>query len=107
LIGSANKNIVPAEDLDRDYKVYPKIDWDKCIGCGRCYVSCFDGAHQAITWDPKTRRPSVDTSKCVGCHLCNLVCPVGAITTGEKVMKPGRKGNAEDKQVESVRLTHF
>ena len=81
LVGVANKKIVPVEELNRDYKVYPKIDWDKCIGCGRCYVSCFDGAHQAITWNIKTRRPTVDTSKCVGCQLCNLVCPVGAITT--------------------------
>ncbi len=107
LVGLATKNIVPAEKLDRDYKVYPKIDWDKCIGCGRCYISCFDGAHQAITWDEEKRRPSVNINRCVGCQLCNLVCPVGAITTGEKVLKPGRKGNAADKQVESSRLTHF
>ena len=106
LVGIANKNILPAEDLDRDYKVYPKIDWDKCIGCGRCFISCFDGAHQAITWDEKTRRPSVDYSKCVGCQLCNLVCPVGAISTGKIEMKPGRQGNVNDIDVESVRLTH-
>ncbi|MCW3778890.1 NAD-dependent dihydropyrimidine dehydrogenase subunit PreA [Levilactobacillus namurensis] len=106
LVGLANKNVLPAEDLDRDYKVYPKIDWDKCIGCGRCFVSCFDGAHQAITWDEKTRRPSVDYSKCVGCQLCNLVCPVGAISTGKVEMKPGRQGNIEDVDIESVRLTH-
>lgn len=106
LIGIANKNIVPAEDLDRDYKVYPKIDWDKCIGCGRCFISCFDGAHQAITWDEKTRRPSVDTSKCVGCQLCNLVCPVGAISTGRIEMKSGRKGDPAKVDIESVRLTH-
>ncbi|MDH5104614.1 NAD-dependent dihydropyrimidine dehydrogenase subunit PreA [Lentilactobacillus diolivorans] len=106
LVGLANKNIIPAEDLDRDYKVYPKIDWDKCIGCGRCFISCFDGAHQAITWDEKSRRPSVDYSKCIGCQLCNLVCPVGAISTGKIEMKPGRKGDPSKVDIESVRLTH-
>lgn len=104
LVGLANKNIVPAEDLDRNYKVYPEIDWDKCIGCGRCFISCYDGAHQAITWDDKIRRPSIDTSKCVGCHLCALVCPVGAIHPGKVVMKPGREGDPEKVDVVSQRL---
>ncbi|WP_333589627.1 NAD-dependent dihydropyrimidine dehydrogenase subunit PreA [Ligilactobacillus acidipiscis] len=107
LVGLATKNTVPAEELDRDYKVYPVIDWDKCIGCGRCYISCLDGAHQAITWDDEKRLPTVNIDRCVGCQLCNLVCPVGAISTGEKVMKPGREGNPDKKEVESCRLTHF
>lgn len=104
LVGLANKNILPAEDLDRDYKMYPEIDWDKCIGCGRCFISCYDGAHQAITWDEKTRRPSIDTSKCVGCHLCALVCPVHAIHPGKIVMKEGRKGDPSKIDVVSQRL---
>ncbi|MFA5283838.1 MAG: NAD-dependent dihydropyrimidine dehydrogenase subunit PreA [Bacilli bacterium] len=97
LIGLANKNIVPAESLDRDYKVYPEIDLEKCIGCGRCYISCYDGAHQAMEWDEEKRRPHCNKEKCVGCLLCGLVCPVGAISLGEVVMKPGRKGNPKDK----------
>lgn len=104
LIGLANKNIIPTEALDRDYKVYPKIDWDKCIGCGRCFVSCYDGAHQAIRWEDEERKPSVDQDKCVGCHLCALVCPVHAISLGDIVMKPGRSGNPADVSVQSSRL---
>ena len=69
------------------------------IGCGRCYVSCYDGAHQAISWDKENRKPSCDHNKCVGCHLCALVCPVKAIGKGEIVMKPGRKGSPADKAV--------
>ena len=99
LIGVANANIIPAENLDRDYVLYPEIDTEKCIGCGRCYVSCYDGAHQAISWDEENRKPSCDHSKCVGCHLCALVCPVKAIGKGEIVMKPGRKGSPADKAV--------
>ena len=99
LIGVANANIIPAENLDRDYVLYPGIDTEKCIGCGRCYVSCYDGAHQAISWDEENRKPSCDHNKCVGCHLCALVCPVKAIGKGEIVMKPGRKGSPADKAV--------
>lgn len=104
LIGKATKNIVPAEQLDRNYKVYPKIDWDKCIGCGRCFISCQDGAHQALGWDDENRRPVFDKSKCVGCQLCALVCPVHAITLGLVEMKPGRKGDPASVDVASQRL---
>ena len=94
LVGKANKNIIPAEELDRDYIVYPEIDKDACVGCGRCYISCYDGAHQAMIWHQEERRPECDHNKCVGCHLCALVCPVGAISKGEivlkKTAKPGR-----------------
>lgn len=99
LVGMANANIIPPEELDRDYKVFPKIDLDKCIHCGRCYLSCFDGAHQAIEWDEEERIPSVIEDKCVGCQLCNLVCPVGAISLGKVEMKPGRSGNPATKLV--------
>ena len=99
LVGAANANMIPAENLDRDYVVYPDFDTDKCIGCGRCYISCYDGAHQAISWDEETRKPSCDHDKCVGCHLCVLVCPVHAIDKGEVVMKPGRKGSPLEKAI--------
>ena len=87
--GKALDNIVPADDLERDFKVYPEIDYDKCVGCGRCYVSCFDGAHQAIEWNAEERKVTIDEEKCVGCQLCLHVCPVaGCITPGKVVFKP-------------------
>lgn len=90
-IGLALGNIIPAEDLNRDFKILPEFHNDKCVGCGRCYVSCFDAAHQAIDWDPINRRPILNDN-CVGCHLCLNVCPVvGAITPGEVKWKPGRQ----------------
>lgn len=91
LVGLANKNIIPAEELDRDYIVYPSIDEDKCVGCGRCYISCYDGAHQAMQFNKETRKPFVDKDKCVGCLLCSLVCPSKAISKGEIVFKKGRE----------------
>ncbi|GAA0713263.1 NAD-dependent dihydropyrimidine dehydrogenase subunit PreA [Paraclostridium ghonii] len=83
LVGKANPNIIPVEDIERNFIIYPKINNDICIGCGRCYVSCFDGAHQALNWDKESRKISLNKDNCVGCHLCSLVCPVQAISKGE------------------------
>lgn len=91
LVGLATKNIIPAEQLDRDYKVYPNIDMNKCVRCGRCVISCYDGAHQAMEWDKEKREPKCNHDKCVGCLLCGHVCPVGAISEGEVVFKKGRE----------------
>lgn len=99
LVGLATRNIIPAENLNRDYIVYPEIDLDKCVGCGRCYISCYDGAHQAMEWDEEKREPKCNKDKCVGCHLCALVCPVNAIGKGEIKIKPGRKTRPEDVKV--------
>ena len=73
--------------LERDTIVYPKFNAVKCIGCGRCVISCADGGHQAISLSPD-RRPRMNPAKCVGCHLCVLVCPQRAITSsGKRVTK--------------------
>ena len=66
LVGKALDNIIPAEELDRSFMIIPKIDLAKCIGCGRCYVSCYDGSHQAIEWNSATRTPEIINDKCVG-----------------------------------------
>lgn len=87
-VGIALKNIIPADDLERDFKIQPKIDYDKCVGCGRCYISCLDGAHQAIEWDDANRKPTILEDKCVGCQLCLHVCPVyDCITPGKVLFK--------------------
>ena len=77
-------------DLDRSTVVYPKFDRSKCIGCGRCTLSCSDGGHQALTFDTATRQPRLIASKCVGCHLCRLVCPTDAIGESQRVKKADR-----------------
>lgn len=79
-------NIVLPSDLDRETMVFPKIDRGKCIGCGRCYISCQDGGHQAITFG-EDRQPKIVGTKCVGCHLCRLVCPTGAIGVANRMPK--------------------
>ena len=87
-IGAALPNIIPAEEIDRNFKILPNFDNKKCVGCGRCYVSCYDGAHQAIEWNERKRRPELIKDDCVGCHLCLNVCPVhDCILPGEVVWK--------------------
>lgn len=93
LSGKANKTVVEANQVERDTILYPVINQEKCIGCGRCYVSCQDGGHQAISFDLKTRRPKLNAKKCVGCHLCLLVCPIEIITPA-KVRVSSRKNDS-------------
>ena len=92
VVGEQLPKFVLPSDLDRDTLVYPKFDYDKCIGCGRCYVSCRDGGHQAIEFlsegaDSQRRRPRLLGQKCVGCHLCRFVCPTGAIGLANRINK--------------------
>ena len=93
LVGIANSNIIPAEDIDRSFVIYPDIDKDRCIKCGRCYISCFDGGHQAYTYNEESREITLNKDKCVGCHLCSLVCPVQAINKGEIMFRDGNTRN--------------
>ena len=86
LVGEELKNVVLPADLDRDTMVFPKVDRNKCIGCGRCYISCRDGGHQAIEFDEE-RKPHIVGQRCVGCHLCKLVCPTGAISAAKRMPK--------------------
>ena len=86
LVGELLPKFYLPHDLDRSTIVYPKVDREKCIGCGRCYTSCMDGGHQAIRFGVD-RSPRVNGSKCVGCLLCRLVCPVGAISLAKRIAK--------------------
>ncbi len=74
-------------DIDRTFVIYPEIDKDRCIECGRCYVSCFDGGHQAYTYDEETREitlnkdkcvfviyPEIDKDRCIECGRCYVSC---------------------------------
>ena len=101
IVGEELPNFVPPSQLDRDTVVYPKIDRSRCMGCGRCYISCLDGGHQAIAFDSATRQPRLIGSKCVGCHLCRLVCPTEAIGMAKRVAK--RKAPDPDEKATTAR----
>ena len=87
LVGGQLASFRSPSQLDRTTIVYPVLQPELCVGCGRCHISCSDGGHQAIVFDSVKRRPRLVGSKCVGCHLCRLVCPVGAIGVSKRVKK--------------------
>lgn len=82
LVGKALPQVVAADALNRSTIEYPRFHRDLCVSCGRCYLSCYDGGHQALRRDEVSGQPIMDPRKCVGCQLCRLVCPAGAITAG-------------------------
>ena len=86
LVGRALPGIVDTGELDRDTICYPAFDRSLCVGCGRCYLSCMDGGHQALIMKDD-RKPSLIREKCVGCHLCVNVCPMKSISPGPRVSK--------------------
>ena len=83
-VGLALSTVSETTDiLERDTVIFPKFLREKCVGCGRCVISCADGGHQAIHLNEE-RKPVLSGKKCVGCHLCVLVCPQNAIRPGRK-----------------------
>ena len=85
LVGEQLPSFMKPDNLDRNTIIFPKIDKELCVGCGRCEISCSDGGHQAIVFDRETRQPRIVGTKCVGCHLCRLVCPTGAIGLTKRI----------------------
>jgi len=55
--------------------VVAQVDFDACINCGKCYMTCNDSGYQAIHFDAETHLPHI-TDDCTGCTLCLSVCPI-------------------------------
>lgn len=75
VLGTALPRIGCYNDLDNKQQVVALVDEDKCINCGKCYMTCNDSGYQAIKFDAQTHIPTV-TDDCTGCTLCASVCPI-------------------------------
>lgn len=78
LQGLGIENVRDLDELNRRTKLIPQFNREKCLGCGRCYISCRDGGHEALRM--VNNKPVMDVKACVGCHLCVLVCPRKAVS---------------------------
>lgn len=85
IVGKAAQKIVDPSEFNTRYQVVSCVNEEKCIGCGQCYISCQDGANQAMVFEKLTRKAHVDEIRCVGCMLCKHVCPVWDCITAKEV----------------------
>ncbi len=56
----------------------PKIDTEKCVGCGTCSRECPSNAIRVYDEDGY-RIVSIFYGRCIYCYRCRDVCPEGAI----------------------------
>ena len=63
--------------FDKDLMFYPA----KCIGCGKCFSACPNGAHKVIDG-----KHVIDRSLCASCGACAAVCYAEALVMSGKEM---------------------
>jgi NAD-dependent dihydropyrimidine dehydrogenase PreA subunit len=59
---------------------HPTVDYEKCVGCGKCVEYCKLGAYTLEEKDGKKLPIVKYPDNCVVlCSGCDSICPVGAI----------------------------
>lgn len=69
--------------ITRIYCAVPKIDTEKCKGCGKCAESC---PMKIITIHNKTA--GMSTKKCISCFCCQEMCPFDAVKISHRWRLP-------------------
>lgn len=77
LKNKAIDKIIAHEALNKSKQVYPNVNDDACIKCGKCVMICDESEHSALNLE--NGHIEVDRDKCVGCSLCSHICPKNAI----------------------------
>ena len=73
----AISKITSHENLNKKSHLYPSIDNEKCIKCGKCAKICSESEYNALSLDRDYI--CINKEQCVGCSLCSHVCPKEAI----------------------------
>jgi len=83
VIGLSVKKVTDWEKLDLNFHITARIDQNKCIHCGLCYITCEDASHQSINLakGQPYNTYTIKEDECVGCNLCKIVCPVDSCIT--------------------------
>lgn len=68
-----------AEAFMKDYELSPKVDPERCRGCGRCVEICPFDAVRLVANDRGFYTAEVLRYNCVGCGGCVSRCPVTAM----------------------------
>ncbi|MBR1825214.1 MAG: NAD-dependent dihydropyrimidine dehydrogenase subunit PreA [Alphaproteobacteria bacterium] len=70
-------NLSAHEKLPKSTQVYPHINDDVCVKCGKCVTICDESEHSALSLI--NGHIAVNKEACVGCSLCSHICPKSAI----------------------------
>ena len=73
----AVKKITSHENLNKKSHLYPSIDKEKCVKCGKCVKICSESEYNALSIENDC--VTVNKKSCTGCSLCSHVCPKEAI----------------------------
>lgn len=63
----------------------PEMIYERCIGCGLCWLYCPDSVIDLEETEGGKFRVSIDYTYCKGCGICAAVCPVKAISMVDEV----------------------
>jgi len=73
----AVSKITSHEKLNKKSHLYPAVDSEKCIKCGKCAKICSESEYNALSLNKENL--SINKEQCAGCSLCSHVCPKDAI----------------------------
>ncbi len=69
--------ITSHEKLNKKSHLYPSIDKEKCVSCGKCVKICSESEYHALNLDKNC--VNLNKESCAGCSLCSHICPKEAI----------------------------
>ena len=73
----AISKITSHEKLNKKNHLYPLINKEKCVSCGKCVKICSESEYHALNIEEKCL--SLNKEICTGCSLCSHICPKEAI----------------------------